>query len=83
MAISTTGYFSNAIVGQPQAGADIDIHEVNSTPKFALGFGFTRSDGNKYRYVQLSAATSAGTLVSYDAVAGDITTANEIGRAHV
>lgn len=75
MAISTKGYVSNAIVGQPMAGADIDIYEVNSTPKYAIGFGFTRSDGNCYRYCQFSKAGSAGQVWTTDS-AYNITTAN-------
>lgn len=65
MAISTsTNYYSNAIVGQPMAGADIDVHERNTTPKFAVGFGFMRADGNVYRYYQAGAAiASPGVLI--------------------
>jgi len=64
MAIATnTNYYSNSIVGIPQAGADIDIYEKNTTPRFAVGFGFERADGNRYRYVQYSTAVSAGSLV--------------------
>jgi hypothetical protein len=64
MAIATsTNYYASSIIGIPGAGADIDIHERNTTPRFAVGFGFERSDGNKFRYVQYSTAVSAGSLV--------------------
>jgi len=66
MAIKYNTYFSNAIIGVPQVGADIDINEVNTTPKVAVGFGFTRADGNKYRYCQIAAATEAGYVVGTD-----------------
>lgn len=65
MAIATsTNFYSNSIVGQPMAGADIDVHSRHTTPQFSLGFGFQRSDGNVFRYVQYAAAVSAGHLVS-------------------
>ena len=63
---SNTNYYSNAIVGTPQVGADIDIHDIHSTPRFAVGFGFERSDGAKFRYAQFGAATAASRLVSVD-----------------
>jgi hypothetical protein len=91
MAIATnTNYYSNSIIGIPQAGADIDIHERNTTPRFAVGFGFERSDGNKYRYVQYSTAVAAGTLVgnpvtgtnkiSTDAIVVATTTADAVAN---
>lgn len=63
---SNTNYYSNAIVGTPSIGADINVHEIHSTPRFAVGFGFERSDGNKYRYSQFGAATAASRVVSVD-----------------
>lgn len=66
MAVTQTSYYANAIVGVPQAGADIKIQEVHNTPRYAVGFGFERSDGNKYRYVQYGAATETAQLVSTD-----------------
>jgi hypothetical protein len=78
MAIKYNTYFSNAIVGQPMAGADIDILEVNTTPKFAVGFGFLRADGNKYRYCQIAAATEAGYVVGTDSVVANWITANGV-----
>lgn len=66
MAYSTDSYFNNAIVGQMQIGADVDTFEINDTPKYAVGTGFTRSDGCKFRYVHAGAATDRGVLVAQD-----------------
>jgi hypothetical protein len=64
MTLNASRYFSNAIVGTPQVGADINILEVHATPRFAVGFGFTRSDGNKYRYGYANAGVAAGLVVA-------------------
>ena len=65
MAVKTaTNYFSNAIVGQPSVGSDINIFEVNNNPKFPVGYGFERSDGSRFRYAQFGSTTNAGYLVS-------------------
>lgn len=64
MALPTGQRFGNAIVGVPQAGADINIFSVDSTARYTLGSGFTRSDGNKFRYVSYDAAVTAGRLVA-------------------
>jgi len=67
MAVSTTSYFNNAIVGVPQVGADVDIYDQHSTPHFALGTKFERQDGAIFRYVHFGAAiTSAGLLLAQD-----------------
>lgn len=58
--LTNTNWFSNAIVGQPMAGADINVFDVNSTPKFAVGFGFVRSDGNRYRYSSFAEGFRSG-----------------------
>lgn len=60
----STRYFSNAIVGTPSVGADVNILEVNELPKFAIGTGFTRQDGARFRYGYASAGVAAGTGVS-------------------
>jgi hypothetical protein len=78
MAIKYNTYFSNAIIGVPQVGADIDINEVNTTPKVAVGFGFTRADGNKYRYCHIAAATEAGYCVATDSPLCTWLTANGV-----
>jgi hypothetical protein len=64
MAVATTSYFSNSIVGQPQLGADIDLFDTTANPKYAVGFGFSRADGNKYRYCHFGALTAVGQVVS-------------------
>lgn len=64
MTLNSSRYFSNAIVGTPQVGADINILEVHATPRFAVGFGFTRADGNKYRYGYANAGVASGLAVS-------------------
>jgi hypothetical protein len=71
MAISTSSYFSNSIVGVPQvAGELVDIYQTSSTPKFALGTKFERQDGAVFRYAQFASQTSAGMIVA--SVASDI-----------
>lgn len=70
---SNTNYYSNAIVGVPQLGSDINVHQIDSTPKFAIGYGFERSDGNKFRYCQFGAATAASRVVSVDVSESAIT----------
>jgi hypothetical protein len=60
MAYIPGSYFSNALVGSPQFGADVNVLEVNATPKFAVGTGFTRQDGNVYRYGYCSGGLAAG-----------------------
>jgi hypothetical protein len=67
MAVSSDVYFSNSIVGQPMTGTDIDIYEANTSPKYAIGFGFTRADGNKFRYCHFGLLTTTpGLLVATD-----------------
>ena len=64
MAVSTSCTFNNAIVGIPQVGADVDIFETSTTPKYAVGTRFMRSDGNEYVYSHFGAtAISSGGLV--------------------
>jgi len=64
MSIATSSnFYSNAIVGQPMAGSDIDVLERHSAARFSVGFGFTRSDGNCFRYVQYGDVVLAGVLV--------------------
>jgi hypothetical protein len=65
MALATsTNYYSNAIVGVPQLGSDINLYDIHTTPRFAIGFGFERSDGAKFRYCQFGGASTAGKLVA-------------------
>lgn len=64
MAVSTSSYFSNAIVGTPGQGADVDLYQSSTLPKYQVGFGFTRGDGNVYHYGHFGALTNRGQVVS-------------------
>jgi len=66
MAISTSSYFNNAIVGVPQVGADVNIFDSGTTPKFAVGTKFERQDGSVLRYAHFGAATVRGAAVATD-----------------
>jgi hypothetical protein len=78
MAVTSTNYFSNAIVGQPQVGADFNIYDTNAEPKYALGTGFERSDGNRYRYVHFGAAAAIGTVVGIDRSESNVSKSNAV-----
>jgi len=56
MAVSTNVWFSNAIVGVPQVGADVNIYEQHTSPKFAIGQMYERHDGSRYRYSHIGSA---------------------------
>lgn len=65
MAVSTTSYFSNSLVGVPQvAGEPVDVYEKRATPRFALGTKFERQDGAIFRYAHFSGVTSAGMVMA-------------------
>jgi hypothetical protein len=65
MAVSTTTYFSNAIVGIPQvAGELVDIYETTSAPRFAIGTKFERQDGAIFRYAYFGSYSSASMVVA-------------------
>jgi len=65
MAISTSNYFSNAIVGVPQvAGEYVDIFATSPNAKYALGTKYERQDGAVFRYSQFGVASNPGDLVS-------------------
>lgn len=66
MAVSTNSYFSNSIIGTPQVGSDIDIQESSTSPKYPVGYGFTRADGNKYRYCHFGLLSPVSKLCSTD-----------------
>jgi hypothetical protein len=79
MSLVTGRYFSNAIVGTPQVGADVNVHEVHAAPKFPIGQGFTRADGALFRYGCASTGITAGTLVAPTfATSGVVLTSNAI-----
>jgi hypothetical protein len=63
MAISTSSYFSNSLVGVPQVGGDVDIYDSHSTPKYPIGQKYEREDGCVFRYVEFTAACSSNALV--------------------
>lgn len=67
MAVSTDSRFNHGVQGIPGIGADFDVFETSSTPKFAVGTRFTRSDGAEFVYSHFGAAlSSGGLLVSTD-----------------
>lgn len=67
MAVTAKNYFSNAIVGVPQVGADVDVYKEDTSPKFALGTKFERQDGAVFRYVHFGATVgSAGSVCVND-----------------
>jgi len=73
MALSSVAYYSNAIVGSPQQGGDVNIYEANTNPKFPVGYGFKRADGNVFRYCHVGTATRAGNLVGPTTASGGAT----------
>lgn len=73
MAISANNYYSNSIIGVPQAGADIDIYEASPSPKYAIGFGFQRADGNKYRYCHFGTLSPVAKICSTDHIESSMT----------
>ena len=67
MAYSTDSRFSNAIVGQMQVGADIDIYQIDATPQFPVGQQFVRSDGAVFHYAHAGGvAVDRGVVVAQD-----------------
>ena len=65
MAITISGNrFTNSQVGRPSVGNDISIYANDATPKYPVGFGFDRSDGNRYRYCQFATAVSSSMVVA-------------------
>src|SRR3990167_3061846 len=79
MTLPTSQRFANSIVGQMQAGADVDIFRIDTTCKYAVGQGFTRADGNKYRYGSFGTAVNEGRLVAADfSDSGKATTDNVV-----
>lgn len=73
MALDSAAYYSNSIVGQPGAGADVDIYATHASPKYPCGFGFKRADGNIFRYCHVGTATNAGLLVGATTASGGAT----------
>ena len=81
MAISTSSYFSNSLVGVPQVGGEIisDIYATDTNPKIAIGTKFERQDGAVFRYAHFASQTSAGQVVA--SVASDICLASTTSAA--
>lgn len=73
MALSTSTYYSNSIVGMMQSGADVDVTRADAAPKYPIGQGFTRADGNVFRYAHVGTATNAGNLVGPTTASGGAT----------
>lgn len=80
MAVTHTSYFGNAIVGQPMVGSDYNVYELHTSPRYAVGTGFQRSDGNCYRYVHYGLAVSKGQVVATDVSESSITGTNCISN---
>lgn len=70
MALSSSTYYSNSIVGQMMAGVDVNVFDTHSAPKYPVGQGFTRADGNVFRYCHVGTATSAGQLIGPTTASG-------------
>lgn len=78
MAFSTNNYFSNSIAGLTQIGTDIDIYAAHTSAKYAVGFGFTRSDGAKFRYCHFGIMTSQSGLVMANDFSGSTAPASGV-----
>ena len=72
MPITSKTYHSNAIVGIPQVGADVNIYEVHANPKFAVGTRFQRQDGCDFTYCHFGATSAQGRLVSHEGNESDL-----------
>jgi len=59
------GYNSNSIPGIATVGNDVDIYEINTNQKYALGTQITREDGSKFRYGSFISAVTQGKVVSH------------------
>ncbi len=73
MSLQDANYFSNSIVGQMMVGSDITVYDTHATAKYPLGQGFTRADGNVFRYAQISGAVNAGKLMGPTTASGGAT----------
>lgn len=60
-------YYSNSVPGMLQGIDESTVYDVDTQPKFAIGSGFKRQDGNIFRYASFATGTTActqGILVS-------------------
>ena len=60
MANDSYAYFTNSMAGQMNVGSEINLTQVDATPKYPVGQGIIRGDGNVYRYGYSSAGVAAG-----------------------
>jgi len=67
MAVSTNSYFNNAVNGIVSVGADFNKFDMHSTPRWAIGTHFYRSDGCIFVYSHFGADTTPGFLIAPDA----------------
>lgn len=81
MALNANRYFSNSIIGTPGAGADFNVYDTHALPRYALGLGFKRSDGNCFRYTHFDAATNAGSMVAPTFANSGLTKQAAVGKA--
>jgi hypothetical protein len=65
MAVNNESWFSNALVGVPQVGADVNIYEEHTTPRFAVGTKFERQDGAIFRYAHFGATVASAGLMCH------------------
>jgi hypothetical protein len=62
--VAINQYPSNASQGLLQGIGEASIYDLDTRPKFAIGTGFKRADGNIYRYASFATeATTVGKLV--------------------
>lgn len=73
MALSSSTYYTNSIVGQMMVGTDVDVTAAHSAPKYPVGQGFIRADGNVFRYCHVGTATNAGQLIGPTTSSGGAT----------
>ena len=79
MSLDSQRSFNNAISGQTNCGADVNIFDIHATPRFAVGTRFVRQDGNIYVYGYSGVGTSKGLIVAPTfASAGKVTVATAI-----
>jgi len=62
---SGTTVSNNAVPGMANGISESSIYDIDSRAKFAIGTGFVRADGNRYRYGNFITATTQGKLVSH------------------
>lgn len=66
MALNDSNYFTNAIQGDPQVGADFNIFDTHSTPRYAVGTRIKRANGDNFVYSHFGLDTAAGVVVAPD-----------------